>query len=235
MKFDETPVITIDGPSGTGKGTVSQLLARELGWNFLDSGALYRVLAWGARQHAVSLENEPALKVLAEHLDAQFKVSNLDPPSVMLEGTDVTQAIRSESCGNDASIIAAFPSVRYALLARQRAFCEPPGLVTDGRDMGTVVFPNALLKIFLEATDETRIHRRFLQLKTQGLRVNLKSIEKELKVRDQRDKEREIAPLKPAEDAILVDTTGLTIEQVLSNILKLARICLEKHDRHIRA
>ena len=220
---NKIPVITIDGPSGTGKGTISQLLAKELDWNLLDSGALYRVLALAAKQHAVVTDNEPALDVLAAHLDVQFKVTNTGPSRVILEGNDVTDAIRTEECGNDASIIASFAQVRLALLERQRAFVEKPGLVTDGRDMGTVVFPDALFKIYLEASIDERAQRRYVQLIDKGMKVNKEKVFKELVLRDKRDKERDIAPLKAAKDALIVDTTGLSIEQVLSNVLQLAR------------
>ena len=215
------PVVTIDGPSGTGKGTVSQLLAQELNWNLLDSGALYRVLALAARQHAVDLTNEEALTVLAAHLDVQFKaIGKGYPPRVTLEGEDVTDAIRSEECGNDASIVGALPSVREALLSRQRAFCEAPGLVTDGRDMGTVIFPDAVIKIYLKATMEERAQRRYNQLKEKGINVTLQGILDDLAKRDMRDKKRSVAPLKPAKDAVIIDTTGMGIEQVLQRILQ---------------
>lgn len=219
MIFKIAPVITIDGASGTGKGTVSQLIAKRLGWKFLDSGVLYRVLALAAQKHAVALDNEKALEVLAEHLDVQFVMQHIENTRVILEGEDVTDTIRTEKTGNAASIIAALPAVRASLLSRQRAFREEPGLVADGRDMGTVVFPDADLKIFLLASPEERALRRYNQLKERGISVTLSDLIKELRERDRRDQERSIAPLKPAEDAIRVDTDRLTIDQVVERII----------------
>ncbi|UPQ81155.1 (d)CMP kinase [Pseudomonas knackmussii] len=214
------PVITIDGPSGSGKGTVAALVAAKLGWNFLDSGALYRLLAFAARNHGVDLTNEEALKVLAAHLDVQFGAGKGGQGmQIVLEGEEVTQAIRNEQIGAGASQVAALPVVREALLQRQKAFREPPGLVADGRDMGTVVFPDAPLKIFLTASAEERARRRFLQLKDKGDDVNLASLLDEIRARDERDTQREVAPLKPADDAIQLDSTNLSIEQVLGQIL----------------
>ena len=214
------PVITIDGPSGSGKGTVAALLAGKLGWNFLDSGALYRLLAFAARNHGVDLTNEEALKVLAEHLDVQFGAARDGHGMVIiLEGEDVTEAIRNETVGAGASQVAALPVVRTALLQRQKAFREAPGLVADGRDMGTVVFPDAPLKIFLTASAEERACRRYLQLKARGDDVNLASLLEEIRERDERDTQRAVAPLKPAEDAIQLDSTTLSIEEVLQRIL----------------
>lgn len=216
------PVITIDGPSGTGKGTLCQLLANELGWNLLDSGALYRVLALAAKQHAVDLQNEEALEVLAAHLDVQFKYNqSLKTSVVVLEGENVTDAIRLQSCGEDASIIAQFPKVRRALLERQRAFAQVPGLITDGRDMGTVVFPDAFLKIFLVASAEIRGKRRYLQLKEKGINASLAQVVEELRHRDSRDKGRATAPLIAANDAITIDTTDMSVEQVFREVLSL--------------
>ncbi|MFG3453347.1 (d)CMP kinase [Stutzerimonas stutzeri] len=214
------PVITIDGPSGSGKGTVAALVAAKLGWNFLDSGALYRLLAFAARNHGVDLTNEEALELLAAHLDVQFGAGKGGQGmQIVLEGEEVTQAIRNEQIGAGASQVAALPVVREALLQRQKAFREPPGLVADGRDMGTVVFPDAPLKIFLTASAEERARRRFLQLKDKGDDVNLASLLDEIRARDERDTQREVAPLKPADDAIQLDSTNLSIEQVLGQIL----------------
>lgn len=214
------PIITIDGPSGSGKGTVAALLAGKLGWNFLDSGALYRLLAFAARNHGVDLTNEEALKVLAEHLDVQFGAARDGHGMVIiLEGEDVTEAIRNETVGAGASQVAALPVVLTALLQRQKAFREAPGLVADGRDMGTVVFPDAPLKIFLTASAEERARRRYLQLKARGDDVNLASLLEEIRERDERDTQRAVAPLKPAEDAIQLDSTTLSIEEVLQRIL----------------
>lgn len=218
--ISQIPVITIDGPSGSGKGTVAALLAAKLGWNFLDSGALYRLLAFAARNHGVDLTNEEALKLLAAHLDVQFGAAKSGHGmQIILEGEDVTLAIRNEQVGAGASQVAALPVVRDALLQRQKAFREPPGLVADGRDMGTVVFPDAPLKIFLTASAEERARRRFLQLKDKGDDVNLASLLDEIRVRDERDTQREVAPLKPADDAVQLDSTDLSIEQVLGQIL----------------
>ncbi|MGK9064091.1 (d)CMP kinase [Stutzerimonas chloritidismutans] len=214
------PVVTIDGPSGSGKGTVAALLAARLGWNFLDSGALYRLLAFAARNHGVDLTNEEALKVLAAHLDVQFGAAKDGRGmEIVLEGEEVTSAIRNEQVGAGASQVAALPVVREALLQRQKAFREPPGLVADGRDMGTVVFPDAPLKIFLTASAEERARRRYLQLKGKGDDVNLASLLDEIRVRDERDTQREVAPLRPADDAVHVDSTDLSIEQVLESIM----------------
>lgn len=219
MIHRKEPVITIDGASGTGKGTVSQILATRLGWKFLDSGALYRVLALAAQKHGVSFNNEEALEVLGEHLDVQFIAQTNKFPQIILEGEDVTDIIRSEKIGNAASIIAALPAVRESLLSRQRAFQEAPGLVADGRDMGTVVFPDAQLKVFLLASPEERALRRFNQLKERGISVTLGDLIEELRMRDRRDQERAVAPLKPADDAIIIDTDRLNIDQVVERIL----------------
>lgn len=212
------PVITIDGESATGKGTVGQLVATYLGWNFLDSGALYRVLALATYKHSVALDNEPGLQVLAEHLDVQFMTQD-SYSQIILEGEEVTSIIRSEKIGNAASIVAALPAVRAALLSRQRAFQASPGLVADGRDMGTIVFPDAELKFFLLASLAERAKRRYHQLQAQNLNVTLGDLVNELRQRDQRDQQRVIAPLKPAEDAICINTDHLSIEEVVEKII----------------
>lgn len=217
------PVITIDGASGTGKGSVSQLLAMRLEWNFLDSGALYRVLALAAHKHRVALDNEKALEVLAEHLDVQFIAQPDKTPNIILEGEDITATIRTEEIADAASIVGALPGVRASLLSRQRAFREAPGLVADGRDMGTVVFPDAEHKFFLTASPQERAKRRHHQLKEQGIDVTLGDLLNELRVRDKRDRERAVAPLKPAEDAVIIDTDELTIEQVVEQIMEEIR------------
>lgn len=223
MIFKHEPVITIDGASGTGKGTVSQILAKRLGWKFLDSGSLYRVLALAAHKHCVALDNEKALEVLAEHLDVQFIAQESTVSRVILEGEDVTDVIRTEKMGNAASQVAALPAVRASLLSRQRAFREAPGLVADGRDMGTVVFPDADLKIYLTASPEERALRRYNQLKARGISVTLSDLIQELRERDKRDQERTVAPLKPADDAICVDTDRLSIDQVVEQIVSEIR------------
>ncbi len=220
----KNPMITVDGASGTGKGTVSQLVAKHLGWKLLDSGALYRVLALAAQKHGVSLDNETALRVLAEYFDVQFIAVGSELPRILLEGEDVTETIRTEKMGSAASKIAALPAVRTALLNRQRAFREFPGLVADGRDMGTVVFPDAELKIFLTASPEVRAERRYNQLKEKGINVNLSDLVEELRERDKRDQERAVAPLRPADDALCINTDHLTVEEVVERVLSEMKI-----------
>ncbi|WP_375739535.1 (d)CMP kinase [Pseudomonas boanensis] len=217
---NNVPVIAIDGPSGSGKGTVAGLLAKRLGWHLLDSGALYRLLAFAARNHGVDLTNEESLKVLAAHLDVQFSAKVGGGQRIVLEGEDVTDIIRSEQVGAGASQVAALPAVREALLQRQRAFLEAPGLVADGRDMGTVVFPEAQLKIFLTASAEERARRRYLQLKGKGMEADQASLLEEIQERDERDSQRSVAPLKPAPDAVILDSTHLSIDEVQDKILE---------------
>ncbi|QSX35219.1 (d)CMP kinase [Shewanella avicenniae] len=218
---DRAPVVTIDGPSGAGKGTISQLLASHLGWKFLDSGAIYRVLALAAIHHNVELDNEEAITLLASHLDVQFfAASEQESSKIVLEGEDVTQSIRSQECSDAASRVAVFPRVREALLRRQRAFKVEPGLIADGRDMGTIVFPNAPAKLFLTASAEERAQRRYNQLREKGFDVNIGTLLTEIKDRDFRDMNRAVAPLVPADDALFIDTTGLAIEDVFAQALK---------------
>lgn len=212
------PVITIDGPSGVGKGTVSRLLADELGWRVLDSGALYRLLALAAASRGVDPEDEAALFALGRELDCEF-LRGKDRERVLLNGFDVTTEIRSETCGNNASRLARLPGVREALLDRQRDFRRFPGLVADGRDMGSHVFPDAELKIFLTASPHERAGRRHKQLKAQGADVNLPSLLAEVNERDRRDRERTLSPLGPADDAVLIDTTDLTVDAVLNRVM----------------
>ncbi|MEL6115412.1 MULTISPECIES: (d)CMP kinase [Photobacterium] len=212
------PVITVDGPSGAGKGTLCMLLADKLGWNLLDSGAIYRVLALAAIHHGVELDSEAALVPLAAHLDVQF-IAEGELVKVILEGEDVSSTLRTEDVGNAASKVAALPRVREALLRRQRAFSGEPGLVADGRDMGTVVFPNAEVKIFLDASAEERAKRRMNQLQQKGLSVNFDSLLSEIQERDDRDRNRAVAPLRPAADALVLDSTHLSIEQVTEQAL----------------
>jgi cytidylate kinase len=220
---ESIPVITIDGPSGSGKGTLSRQLAQQLGYRFLDSGALYRILALAARKHGIGLNQSATLAELAVDLDINFELSSQDGDRIVVEGQDVTLDVRTESCGNDASKVAALPQVREALLHRQRAFRRPPGLVADGRDMGTVVFPDAKVKIFLTAGHEERARRRHKQLNEQGISVSLDSLLNELAERDKRDANRGVAPLRPAEDAIIVDSTDLSVQQVYESALELVR------------
>jgi cytidylate kinase len=218
------PVITVDGPGGVGKGTVCRIAAQRLGWHMLDSGALYRLVALAAQRHGLRWDNELALVPLAGHLDVQFSPDiGGNEARVLLEGEDVTDAIRTEECGAGASQVAVLPGVRAALLDRQHAFREPPGLVADGRDMGTVVFADAPLKIFLTADAEERARRRFKQLKEKGISVNFAALLKEIAARDARDSQRNAAPLKPAPDAVIVDTSTLSIEKVVEQVLTLCR------------
>ncbi|WP_087017863.1 (d)CMP kinase [Thaumasiovibrio subtropicus] len=207
------PIITVDGPSGAGKGTLCMLLAERLGLNLLDSGAIYRVLALAAIHHGVDIESEEVLVPLAANLDVQF-IAEGELVKVILEGEDVSRELRKEETGMAASKVAALPRVREALLRRQRAFSSEPGLIADGRDMGTVVFPKAEVKIFLDASAEERARRRFNQLQNKGLDVNLDALLSEIKERDHRDRNRAVAPLRPAEDALVLDSTDLNIEQV---------------------
>lgn len=221
MLDKHVPVITLDGPSGTGKGTICHLLAKHLGWNMLDSGAIYRVLAFAARKNAIDFNDIEQLAKQALSLNLRFESSTENETRVILDDQDISKEIRSEQCGQDASQIATILEVRAALLQRQRDFAQPPGLVTDGRDMGTVVFPDAQLKIFLYANEEERANRRYLQLKEKGINVSLAQVVDELVKRDTRDTARTHAPLKPAEDAVQIDTTGLSIVQVFNNVLEL--------------
>ncbi|MGE6811642.1 (d)CMP kinase [Pseudoalteromonas nigrifaciens] len=216
------PVITVDGPSGSGKGTVCRLLAEKLGWDVLDSGAIYRVLSLAALHHQIALDNEDALVPLAANLDVQFLVdSQTNAAKVVLEGEDVTTTIRNEEVGAAASKIAALPRVREALLRRQRAFRTERGLIADGRDMGTVVFKDAPLKIFLTASAQERAKRRFVELNARGLNVTLSGLLKDIQERDDRDMNRAVAPLVPAEDAIELDTSELNAQQVYDKVLTL--------------
>jgi len=215
---EAVPVVTIDGPSGSGKGTVAAEVARRLGWRVLDSGALYRLTAYAARQAGVDFGDAGALAAIARELPVEFREGH-----VLLAGEDVTAAIRTETAGNDASKVAAIPEVREALLQWQRDYARPPGLVADGRDMGTVVFPNAPVKIFLDASAEERARRRHKQLKEQGMDVSLAGLIAEIEERDQRDRNRSVAPLEPAPDAEVIDSTDLSVEEVVDLVLERAR------------
>jgi CMP/dCMP kinase len=220
---DQVPVMTIDGPSGSGKGTVSRAAARALGWALLDSGALYRLVALAGRQAGVSLDDGPGLAGLARGLDIKFESDSAGEEVVWLGDQAVTRAIRTEQAGNDASKVAAFPAVRSALLERQRRFAVPPGLVADGRDMGTVVFPRAEVKIFLTASAAERAQRRHKQLKEKGVAANLAALSLEIAERDRRDTNRAISPLVASADAVLLDTTGMSIDAVVDRVLSIAR------------
>ena len=213
------PVIAIDGPSGSGKGTIARRVADALGWHLLDSGALYRLVAMAARRKGVSLEDPGGVAEVARTLEVRFDSDEVGSELIILEREDVTLEVRTEEAGAGASQVAAIPAVRQALLERQRAFQRPPGLVADGRDMGSHVFPDAKLKIFLTASAEERARRRHKQLKDKGLDVSLAALSRDIEDRDRRDSERSVAPLKPAEDARILDSSGQSIEAVTQTVL----------------
>ena len=215
----QAPVLAIDGPGGAGKGTICQLVAKQLGWHLLDSGALYRLTALAASKHGVELDNEDSVAVLAKHLDVQFIPQDEGLVNTILEGEDVSTDIRTEKVGAMASKVASLPAVRQALLERQRDFAQAPGVVADGRDMGTVVFPDAPVKIYLTASAEERAKRRFLQLQEKGVESDIEVILREIQERDDRDMNREVAPLKPAVDSLVVESTNMSIEQVLDVVM----------------
>lgn len=217
-----TEIITIDGPSGAGKGTVCALLAQELGYHLLDSGALYRITGLAAQRKNIALDNEDQVAQVAANLDVAFKPS-AQGVAVVLEGDDVSTTIRTEEVGSLASQVAALPKVRDALLQRQRDFANPPGLVADGRDMGTVVFTEAPVKVFLTASAEERGQRRYKQLLEKGIRGSLPALIEDIRARDERDSNRAVAPLKPAQDAVVIDSTSLSIDEVCQKVMNLVR------------
>jgi cytidylate kinase len=219
---ESTPVITIDGPSGAGKGTVARTLADQLGWHLLDSGAIYRVLAVAIQHHQLALDDEEPLIPVAAHLDVQFEINSQGQSKVILEGENVTELIRTEEIGDLASKVAGFPRVREALLRRQRAFSVSPGLIADGRDMGTVVFPQAKVKIFLTASAEERAQRRFNQLNEMGIDVNILRLLEDIRQRDERDQNRKVAPLVPADGSLTIDSTNISVTEVVNKILMFA-------------
>jgi len=218
------PVLTIDGPSGSGKGTISRLVADHLGWRLLDSGALYRAVGYAAGAADLDLSDAEAVTRCAETTRIQFRAAPHDGETrVLVNGHDATDELRTETAGAAASAIASIPSVRKALVELQLSFRKAPGLVADGRDMGTVIFPDAPYKVFLTASAAERAKRRYKQLKEKGLSVTLSSLQSEIEARDARDASRTVAPLKPAADAVLVDTTGMGIEDVVAKVLAVVK------------
>ena len=217
------PIVTIDGPSSSGKGTISRIVAARVGWHLLDSGALYRLVAIGAALRNFDPDDVEQHVSVARTMKVQFGSVGDGQEQVLLEGQDVTRKIRTEEAGAGASRVAVWPAVRAALTDRQRAFAQPPGLVADGRDMGTVIFPDAQLKVFLTASAEERAQRRHKQLIEKGSAASLAALSREIAERDQRDTTRQVAPLRPAPDAHLLDSTGLSIEAVVERVLSLGR------------
>ena len=224
----QVPVVTIDGPSGSGKGTICQMLARQLGWHLLDSGALYRIVGLAADAKGVSLDDESALAQLAANLDIEFRPGEADEPTaVVLAGKDISADVRAETAGALASRVAVHNGVRAALTTLQRRFVTAPGLVADGRDMGTVIFTDAAVKFYLTASAEARAERRYKQLINKGESVNLAALLEHIKQRDERDMKREVAPLKPAADAIVIDSTAIAIDDVFQQVLGQVRSTLD--------
>lgn len=218
------PVLTIDGPSGSGKGTISRMVADALGWHLLDSGALYRAVGFAASMEGLDLSDAEAVTRCAQETKISFRPSKDGGEThVIVNGMDATGELRTETCGAAASAVAAIPGVRTALFDKQRSFCKAPGLVADGRDMGTVIFPDAKHKVFLTAGDEERAKRRYKQLKQKGLDVTLSTLLREIQARDTRDASRAVAPLKPAANAVVIDSTGMPIESVVAAVLNFVR------------
>jgi cytidylate kinase len=225
-KQTSIPVITVDGPSGSGKGTISQALASQLGWHHLDSGSLYRLLAYAALEESLDLSDETTLTKLAGRLSRDYRLPTRDNPGIELYGKDVSDALRTEGCADAASRVAALPAVREALLAWQRHYRQSPGLVADGRDMGTVVFPDAVLKLYLTARPDVRAERRYKQLINKGIEADLPSLVREVEARDARDSERKASPLKPAATALVVDNSDLGEAETLQQVLEAAHAVL---------
>jgi cytidylate kinase len=219
----EVPVIAIDGPSGSGKGTVSRRVATTLGWHLLDSGALYRLVALAGSRAGLDPADRAGHAGLARGMAVRFGIDSSGGEAVFLDGQLMTEAIRTEAAGEAASRVAAWPEVRDGLLDRQRRFAEPPGLIADGRDMGSIVFPAADLKVFLTASAEERARRRYKQLKDKGLSVNLAALSAEIAERDRRDATRAVAPLVATDDAIVIDSTRMNIDAVVARVLSIAR------------
>ncbi|QEP44691.1 (d)CMP kinase [Ectothiorhodospiraceae bacterium BW-2] len=214
-------IVTLDGLSGVGKGSVARQLAARFGWHLLDSGALYRLTALAAVDNALALEDEGAVAALARELDIEFRLNPAEElVTAWLAGVDVSAHIRSETVGKQASMVAALPAVREALLQRQRDFASPPGLVADGRDMGTTIFPKADYKFFLTASSEVRAKRRYKQLNDKGLNVTLSGLVRDIEERDRRDSQRSVSPVRPAEDALVIDTSQLTLNEVVSRVVE---------------
>ena len=218
----DVPVIAIDGPSGSGKGTVARQVAGRLGWHLLDSGALYRLVALAGADRALAPDDEPGHAAVATTLAAEFRADPAGNECILLDGREVTLALRTEAAGAAASRVAAMPAVRRALYARQRSYARAPGLVADGRDMGTVVFTDAPLKVYLTASAAERAQRRYKQLKEKGLTANLADLSLEIEERDRRDSTRPVAPLRPAPDAVVIDSTGVPVDEVVDRVLALA-------------
>ena len=219
----QAPIVTIDGPSGSGKGTICREVARRLGWRLLDSGALYRLVALAGQLAGLDPEDRAGHAQIASAMRVEFGANASGGEQIHLNGADVSQALRNETAGQGASRVAAWPEVRAALVVRQRGFAGPPGLVADGRDMGTVIFPQATLKIYLTASAEERALRRYKQLKDKGFAASLAALSREIAERDQRDSSRAVSPLRPADDAVVLDSTGLGIEAVIARVMALGR------------